>query len=97
MSVTNKSGKAQSTIARFDPIERSWSKLGDLNVSRYGHGVIQVDSYFIVVGGSRNNNIGDDIDCSTELCRLNEQSMICTTRKPELTKFTLYSEVMLIL
>ena len=86
-----KSGGKQSTIARFDPIENSWTPLGNLNVARYAHGVIQVDNEFIVVGGNRS---GDE-DEPTESCKLNGQSMTCTTREPRLSWFSYYPELML--
>ena len=55
--------------------------------------MIQVsDNEFIVVGGYR---IGDK-DEPTESCKLKQQSMICTTREPQLSKFTAYPELMLI-
>ena len=87
----NYSGGSQSTIARFDPIENSWTKLGNLKVARRGHGVIQVNNEFIVVGGNRYS----DEDEPTESCKLNGQSMTCTTREPQLSDFTLYPELML--
>ena len=59
-------------------------------MARKGHGVIPVDNEFIVVGG----NFIDAVP--TESCKLNGQSMICTTREPQLSKFTLYAELMLI-
>ena len=92
MSIPNNSHEEQSTIARFDPIQNSWTKLGNLNVARTGLGVIQLDNEFIVIGGSR---YGDE-DEPTESCKLNGQSMTCTTREPQLSKFTLYPELMLI-
>ena len=61
-------------------------------MARSGHGVIQVDNEFIVVGGSRDG--GGNV--LTESCILNQQSMICTTREPQLSKFTAYPELMLI-
>ena len=88
-----KSGGFQSTIARFDPIENSWTKLGNLKVARSGHGVIQVDNEFIVVGGSRNERFEDE---PTESCKLNGESMTCTTREPQLSGFSAYPELMLI-
>ena len=90
MSIPNNSQEEQSTIARFDPIENSWTKLGNLKVSRRGHGVIQVDNEFIVVGG---NQDGDKNE-ATESCKLNGQSMICTTRYPKLTDFGFYPELL---
>ena len=65
--------------------------MGDLNEPRSAHGVIQVDNEFIVVGGSRD----DDKDESTESCIFIQQSMICTTREPQLSTFTAYPELML--
>ena len=92
MSIPNNSGGYQSTIARFDPIKDSWTRLGNLNVARRGHGVIQVDNEFVVVGGIRYGNK----DEPTESCKLNGQSMTCTNRGPQLSKFTTYPELMLI-
>ena len=83
MSIPTNSYKSQSTIARFDPIEDSWTKLGNLKVARRGHGVIRVDNEFIVVGG---NQDGDKNE-ATESCKLNGQSMMCTKREPELSQF----------
>ena len=59
---------------------------------RTGHGVIQVDNEFIVVGGDRD---GDE-DVPTESCNLNGQSMTCTDREPQLYGFSFYPELMLI-
>ena len=74
----NKRGKRayedKSTIARFDPRQNRWTKLGDLRVSRSRHRVIKVNNEFIVVGG----------DELTESCKLiNGQSMTCTIREPK--------------
>ena len=91
MSIPNNSGLDQSTIARFDPIENSWTRLGKLEVSRSGHGVIQVDNEFIVVGGLR---WGKE-DEPAESCKLNGLSMTCTTREPKLSNFSSYPELML--
>ena len=78
----------QSTIGRFDPIKNSWTELGKLWRPRFGHGVIQVDNEFIVVGG--------DANLPSESCKLNGQSMKCASREPGLTKFVNYPELMLI-
>ena len=92
MSIPNNSGGSQSTIARFDPIENSWTELGNLKVARYGHGVIQVDNEFIVVGG----HLDGAEEEPTESCKLNGQSMTCTTREPQLSHFSFYPELMLV-
>ena len=90
MSILKNSGGRQSTIARFDPIQNSWTKLGDLNVARDGHGVIQVDNEILVIGGSRDS----DDDEPTESCKLDGESMSCTTREPQLASFYYYAEIM---
>ena len=62
-------------------------------MARQGHGVIQVNNEFIVVGG------WDGIKGSTEpteSCKLSGQSITCTTRKPEMSSmFAYYPELML--
>ena len=62
--------------------------MGNLKEARQGHGVIQVGDEFIVVGGYGNK-------VQTELCKLSGNLMTCTTRKPELTNFKDYPELML--
>ena len=94
MTPNNNYPSRQSTIARYDPIKNSWTKLGSLKVARYGHSVIQIDNEFIVVGGIRKKN-GHEYQ-PTESCILKEQSMICTTREPQLSEFKQYPELMLI-
>ena len=92
MSIPNNSKEYLSTIARFDPIENSWTKLGNLKVPRRGHGVIQVDNEFVVLGGIRYGHK----DEPTESCKLNGQSITCSTREPKLYNFAYYPELMLI-
>ena len=77
----------QSTIARFDPVKNSWEVLGNLKEKRHGHSVIKVDNEFIVVGGVSMKR--------TESCKLDGQSMVCTTRQPKTWKFAHYPELML--
>ena len=85
-------------ICRFDPFSNIWTKLGDLKLARQLHGVIQVENEFIVVGGftSSVDNKKYNGYTPTESCKLNGQSMICTTRKPHLLWFAEYPELMLI-
>ena len=92
LPIPNNSDRRESTISRFDPIENSWEKLGDLNVARAGQGVIQVGNQFIVVGGSRSGKE----DEPSESCKLNQKSVVCTTREPTLSNFGWYPELMLI-
>ena len=81
--------KLLSTIARFDPIKNSWTKLGELKAARSAHRVIQVDKKFIVAGGGGEN-------VPTESCELNGESMICTKREPQLSYFESYPELLLV-
>ena len=62
-------------------------------MARERHGVIQVDNEFIVVGGCKDGYCTDSVP--TESCKLIGQSMTCTTREPQLSKFALYPELML--
>ena len=48
--------KTQSTIARLDEKTQEWTKLGDLNTGRSGHGVIFDGQHFLVVGGEGNGS-----------------------------------------
>ena len=93
-----------STIARFDPVQNSWTILANLQVARRGHGVIQVDNEFIVVGGTRNGYL-----VPTESCKFSDSyysssysralmgdPMACITREPQLSDSDFYPELMLI-
>ena len=57
--------------------------------------MIQIDNEFIVVGGS-GERFGGSEDEPTESCKLNGKSMRCKTRKPKLSDFAFYPELMLI-
>ena len=70
----------ESTIARFHPVENIWTYLGKLNVARSGHGVIQFDDEFIIVGGERDSEEEEP----TESCEFSGHSMTCTIRRPYL-------------
>ena len=92
LSIPNNSGGYESTIGRFDPIENSWTKLGYLNSAGEGHGVIQVDNEFIVVGGYDDRASSEP----TESCKLNlSQLMICTTTELHLQSFVYYPELIM--
>ena len=57
-------------------------------MARSGHGVIQVDNEFVVVGGHTHH-------MPSESCKLVGQIMTCAERKPKLSVFG--PELMLIL
>ena len=112
LSVPINSGKVPiSTIVRFDPAkdiypeEKSgrsgWTKLGDLNVARHGHSVIQAGNKFIVVGGTTtrcgaHRCMIPNTQLPTESCKLDGQSMTCVTREPKLSTFTYWPLLMFI-
>ena len=85
------------TIARFDPIQNNWTKLGDLNRPRMGHAVIQVDNELIVVGGlDHSTKPNTQIPVPTESCKFNgHDSMTCTMREPQLKFHGFYAELSL--
>ena len=62
-----------NNIARLDEVTQSWSLAGKLKSDRYGHGVIYVDSTFLVIGGYGNYK--------TENCVLEGTVMTCTEQE----------------
>ena len=75
------------TIAGFDTNTKQWKKLGYLNQSRQGHGLIVHQGQFIVVGG-------DPGLYKIERCILKGDSIQCTTVGPELYGYYNYPELM---
>ena len=62
-----------NNIARLDEVTRTWSLAGKLKSDRNGHGVIHVDSTFLVIGGSGYKK--------TENCVLEGTTMTCTEQE----------------
>jgi len=52
-------------IAKFNPSQNQWSKIGILQVSRYAFGVIEIDNKFLVMGG--------EDDKPTKICELKNE------------------------
>ena len=75
-----------NVIASFETSTRQWKKLGYLNEARFGHGVAIQQGEFIVVGGYSK--------FVTERCILNDDSIHCTTTKPQLQYYEYYPEMM---
>ena len=75
-----------ANIVRLDAISKDWSNAGNLNAARHGHGVIFVDSAFLVVGGGHNSFM-------TEKCTLADNVMTCTEQAPELDDYGFYPEL----
>ena len=101
----NYSVVSTSKITCFDPIKNSWTILGNLNTARFGHGVVQVENEFIVIGGFPKEyfSLGPkwstkDMIVASESCKLNEiwQTVKCTYRQPKLSYFALYPELFLL-
>ena len=91
-TVTSKS--VSDIIAIFDPVLNVWTELAKLKRARLGHGVIQTDNEFIVVGGE--GEIWTSKKMPTESCKFNGQSLICTDRVPNLVEFQSFPELKLI-
>ena len=49
-------GEYSKTIARLDLATTSWSKLGELQTGRRGHGVLFDGEVYMVIGGEGNLN-----------------------------------------
>ena len=79
---------AVSTIASFHEKYQTWSKSGELNVKRYGHGVVAINDYFMVVGGYGYK--------STEKCKIFGGHLSCSKLDQKLENFAVYPELFII-
>ena len=43
--------KKESTVASFDPVENVWNEVGNLQVARNYHAVVELNDNFWVIGG----------------------------------------------
>ena len=73
-----------NVIARLS-LSNKWSKAGELNTRRYGHGAIFVDGFIMVIGGYG--------DYSTEKCEVKNNGITCETQNPVLNNYFLYPEL----
>ena len=71
------SGEPSNTIARLDSATWSWSRAGQLNTARGGHGAIWVNSKLVVVGGWNTKQ--------TEFCVWGNEEFTCTSKESTLT------------
>lgn len=69
----HKEGTLMSTIARYEPDNDTWTKLGDLNTARERHDAIITQGIFLIAG---------DSDVPTEKCQLKGDAMRCTDQEP---------------
>ena len=77
----------EKTIGRLDIATQRWSKAGELNRARYGHGVIYDGEVFIVAGG---------IESVTESCSLDNDSITCVDQLPKLDMWHVWPEMHLV-
>ena len=75
-------------VAKFHPDSNKWKKIGNLQHSRHGLGVIKDDTKYLVMGGYGYK--------STETCELKNETMGCTSREPTLNQFRYYPAMMLV-
>ena len=72
-STIDKQWTVFSTIAKYNPDNDTWTKVGDLNTARMYHNVIVSQGVFLVVGNG-----------PTEKCQLEGNSMVCVDQEPNL-------------
>ena len=75
-------------IARLDTSTLTWTRAGELNLGRKGHGVIANGDVMIVTGGRGNLN--------TEVCSLQNDVVECSTQWPTLDNYYAYPEMYLV-
>ena len=75
-------------IAKFDPTKNVWTKLGNLQFSRYGFGAIEIQKHFLIMGGEEKKR--------TETCVISGESIKCKSREPSLNNFLYYPAMMVI-
>ena len=70
------------TITRLDAATWSWSRAGQLNYVRQGHGAIRVNSKLVVVGGSSFKQ--------TEFCDLVNEDFTCFSQESTFKSYDFY-------
>ena len=75
-------------IGRLDAVTRTWPLAGQLNQSRYGHGVIFDGGQFLVIGGAGTRE--------TESCIPNGETVTCTQVGEGLSNYAYYPELALV-
>ena len=77
-----------STVAKFVPTKNIWTKLGNLQFSRHGFGVVEIQKQFLVMGGEGKKR--------TEVCVVTGETIKCKSREPTLDDFQFYPALMVI-
>ena len=79
-------------IGRLDASTLTWTKAGELNYARNGHGAIFNNELIIVAGGYGNN-----AKKKTESCSANENGVVnCIEQAPTLDRYYEYPEMYLV-
>ena len=77
------------TIGRLDASTLTWTRAGELNYWRYGHGAIYNNERIIVAGGRGNYK--------TESCSVDENGIVnCIEQAPALDNYAYYPEMYLV-
>ena len=86
----NKAGHASNSnsIAKFSPTMNQWKLMGTLKQARHGLGIVEVNTKFLVIGGSW--------DKRTEICEKKSQTIECTSREPKTYEFLNYPAMMIV-
>lgn len=75
-------------IGRFDKSTLGWTKAGELNSAREGHGGIFNGDVFIIAGG--------DAKYQTEACSIENGEIFCMAQAPVLDRYYVYPEMYLV-
>ena len=74
------------TIARFSMDTMRWTRAGNLNDGRFGHGAIELGDSFLIIGGWKTR--------PTEQCTINADGKFeCNSQQPDLTNYSVYPEL----
>ena len=84
--------KSTKVIAAFSTVTKKWKKSGEMNAVRGAHGVFAHRGQFIVIGG-RNPELMN-FAYSTELCSLENDSILCKNVDPKLKDYVWYPQSM---
>ena len=78
--------QSSSTVAKFDPKKNIWTMLTNLQFSRHGFGVLEIEKMFVVLGGKG--------QIRSETCQFTAKGLECKSREPTLTSFKNYPAMM---
>ena len=73
-------------VAKFNPSSNQWTKMGNLQYNRHGFGIIDINKKLLVMGGQGN--------MPTEVCKVKNETIVCTSREPNMNEFRYTPEMM---